>query len=75
MAASLPLQEYREVLANAVEQGGLTLSPLGRYGFALPETRLTEDSAPATWEVVDLKLPHVPNKAAASCIFPTVNIT
>ena len=56
MAESLPLQQYREVLANAVEQGGLTLTPFGRTGFSVPDTQFTQDSKPVTWRVVDLNI-------------------
>ena len=52
MAESLPLQQYREVLANVVEQGGPRLTPFGRSGFAIPETQFRENSKPVTWRVV-----------------------
>ena len=52
---------YKEVMNNMVEQGALTLSPLGRAGFSMPEDRMTEEVNPVSWKLVDLKLPGFPN--------------
>ena len=61
MHCSLQPEQYSQVLFNLVEQGALTLSPLGRTGFCMPEERLSERTSPTSWKLIDLKLPAMPN--------------
>ena len=48
MHKSLEPEQYSQVLFNLVEQGTLTLSPLGRAGFCMPEERMSERTNPAS---------------------------
>ena len=61
MHGCLPADKYQQVLFNLVEQGALSLSPLGRTGFAMPEERLSERTTPTSWKIIDLKIPAMAN--------------
>ena len=52
---------FQQIMFNMVEQGGVSLSLLGRAGFSMPETRMSAEVNPVSWKLVDLRIPGFPN--------------